>query len=139
MSSVSQDPVRTAPDPPGRWITGLSAEMPLLDALELIFQQRCQGVLHYLPRATDRASENIDHVHRLRVACRRLGAVLDVLADGFPETARQNLLTIVGKMRRVCGEARDLDGPLLLLISDAGSFMTGSVVTVDGGHLVSGL
>jgi len=32
-----------------------------------------------------------------------------------------------------------LDGPLLLLVSNAGSFMTGSVVTVDGGHLVSGL
>jgi len=28
---------------------------------------------------------------------------------------------------------------LLLLASSAGKFMTGSVLTVDGGHLVSGL
>lgn len=41
-------------------------------------------------------------------------------------------------MRRL-GELCDLDGPLLLLASDASSFMTGSVITVDGGHLVSGL
>ena len=41
--------------------------------------------------------------------------------------------------QRRLGQLSELDGPLLLLISDAGSFMTGSVVTVDGGHMVSGL
>jgi NAD(P)-dependent dehydrogenase (short-subunit alcohol dehydrogenase family) len=32
------------------------------------------------------------------------------------------------------GAAEDLDGALLLLVSDAGRYMTGSVVVVDGGH-----
>jgi len=32
------------------------------------------------------------------------------------------------------GHLPELDGPLLLLASDAGAFMTGSVITVDGGH-----
>jgi NAD(P)-dependent dehydrogenase (short-subunit alcohol dehydrogenase family) len=41
--------------------------------------------------------------------------------------------------QRRLGQLSELDGPLLLLISNAGSFMTGSVVAVDGGHLVSGL
>jgi NAD(P)-dependent dehydrogenase (short-subunit alcohol dehydrogenase family) len=35
------------------------------------------------------------------------------------------------------GAVHELDGPLLLLASDAGAFMTGSVVTVDGGHLLA--
>jgi NAD(P)-dependent dehydrogenase (short-subunit alcohol dehydrogenase family) len=35
------------------------------------------------------------------------------------------------------GELAELDGPLLLLASDAGAFMTGSVITVDGGHLLA--
>lgn len=41
--------------------------------------------------------------------------------------------------QRRFGEPRDLDGPLLLLASDAGRYMTGAVVATDGGHLVSGL
>lgn len=41
-------------------------------------------------------------------------------------------------MRRL-GELHELEGPFLLLASAAGAFMTGSVLAVDGGHLVSSL
>ncbi len=34
------------------------------------------------------------------------------------------------------GEERDLDGPLLLLVSDAGRFVTGATIVADGGQLV---
>jgi len=35
------------------------------------------------------------------------------------------------------GEARDLDGPLLLLVSDAGRFVTGATLVADGGQMVA--
>jgi NAD(P)-dependent dehydrogenase (short-subunit alcohol dehydrogenase family) len=41
--------------------------------------------------------------------------------------------------QRRLGELADLDGPLLLLASDASRYMTGAVIPVDGGHLVSQL
>lgn len=41
--------------------------------------------------------------------------------------------------QRRTGELEELNGPLLLLASDAGSLMTGSAVTVDGGHVLSEL
>ena len=41
--------------------------------------------------------------------------------------------------QRRTGELPELNGPLLLLASDAGSLMTGSAITVDGGHVLSEL
>ena len=33
------------------------------------------------------------------------------------------------------GQLHEISGPLLLLAADASSYMNGSVITVDGGHL----
>jgi NAD(P)-dependent dehydrogenase (short-subunit alcohol dehydrogenase family) len=41
--------------------------------------------------------------------------------------------------QRRLGCLEDMDGPLLLLASDTSRYMTGSVLTIDGGHLVSSL
>ena len=63
--------------------------------------------------------------------------VTDINREFFAGDAGEALKKRI-PMRRA-GELDDLDGPLLLLCSEAGRYMTGSVVAVDGGHLVSGL
>jgi NAD(P)-dependent dehydrogenase (short-subunit alcohol dehydrogenase family) len=55
----------------------------------------------------------------------------------FASEAGQRMIGRI-PMRRL-GRAEDLDGAFLLLASDASAWMTGSVVVVDGGHLVSSL
>ena len=63
--------------------------------------------------------------------------VTELNDDFFESNAGKALIRRVPQRR--LGQLEELDGPLLLLVSNAGSFMTGSVVTVDGGHMVSGL
>lgn len=57
--------------------------------------------------------------------------------DFLASPAGERLKARVPQQRFGCAE--DLDGPLLLLASEAGSYMTGCVVVADGGHLVSSL
>lgn len=75
------------------------------------------------------------------------GIRVNAIAPGYFETEinRDLLRSPVGQaivsripQQRV-GQLAELDGPLLLLASDASSYMTGSVIAVDGGHLVNTL
>jgi NAD(P)-dependent dehydrogenase (short-subunit alcohol dehydrogenase family) len=70
--------------------------------------------------------------------CARAGYFATELNDDFFQSAHGQALIKRVPQRRL-GELSELNGPLLLLISEAGSFMTGGVVAVDGDHLVSGL
>lgn len=77
----------------------------------------------------------------------RYGIRVNAIAPGYIETEinagyfdtepGQKMVARI-PMRRL-GEKSDLDGPLLLLASEAGRYMTGSVIEVDGGHLCSTL
>jgi len=58
-------------------------------------------------------------------------------SDFWKTPAGQRLIDRIPQRR--IGQPEHLDGALLLLASDAGEFMTGSVITVDGGHMVSSL
>lgn len=77
----------------------------------------------------------------------RFGIRVNALCPGYIETDlnRSAWETEGGRRmiqripQRRLGEAHELDGPLLLLASDASSYMTGSALVADGGHLVSSL
>lgn len=72
----------------------------------------------------------------IRVNAIAPGYIVTEMNDDFLNgEAGQRLLKKVPMMR--AGSLSELDGPLLLLASPAGSYMTGSVVTVDGGTLLS--
>ncbi|CAM9233205.1 unnamed protein product [Chrysoparadoxa australica] len=79
----------------------------------------------------------------------RYGVRVNAIAPGYVMTDMNRELfgpgnpigqKIVNKipMKRL-GQEDELTGALLLLTSGAGSFMTGTILNVDGGHLVSNL
>jgi len=61
----------------------------------------------------------------------------DLNSEWFKTIEGQALIKRIPQRRT--GTLSELNGPLLLLASDAGSLMTGSAVTVDGGHVLSEL
>lgn len=61
----------------------------------------------------------------------------DLNRDFFASDAGKALIKRVPQRR--LGQVEHLDGPLLLLASEDGAFMTGTEIVVDGGHLVSSL
>jgi len=77
----------------------------------------------------------------------RFGIRVNSIAPGYFDTDLNRALweSDAGKAmikrvpQRRLGRLEDLDGSLLLLASDAGAYMTGSTLVVDGGHLVSTL
>lgn len=77
----------------------------------------------------------------------RYGIRVNAIAPGYFDTPMNEgyFSSEAGKtmikripMRRV-GDLGDLDGPFLLLATEASRFMTGAIIPVDGGHLVNSL
>lgn len=80
----------------------------------------------------------------LAIEWARHGIRVNAIAPGYIETDmnRDVLTSPVGEVmkkkipQRRFGRPSDLDGPLLLLASDASAFMTGACLVVDGGQSV---
>lgn len=76
--------------------------------------------------------------HSIRVNALAPGYVeTDLNQAFFASDAGQAMIRRIPQRR--LGNPEELDGPLLLLASDASSFMTGAVLTVDGGHSINSL
>lgn len=82
------------------------------------------------------ALELADYGIRVNVICP--GYILtDINRDYFETDGGKRMIQRIPQKK--LGEIDDLLGPLLLLASDASKYMTGAVLSVDGGHAVSKL
>ena len=83
--------------------------------------------------------------HTMAMELARKGITVNAIAPGYFETDmnRGFLHSEVGQalIARIpmgrSGAVQDLDGALLLLVSEAGAYITGAVLPVDGGHAVA--
>lgn len=85
--------------------------------------------------------------HALAIEFARYGIRVNAIAPGYFKTEISSEFlesdhgrALVARIpQRAIGEMEHLSGPLLLLASDAGAYMTGSVVVVDGGLSINSL
>lgn len=126
-----------------RRLVALGRPGSIVNVASILGLRQGAGVTAYA--ASKAALVQMTRQHALEWA--RHGIRVNALAPGYIETGinRDFFATDAGQaqIRRIpqrrLGLPEELDGALLLLASDAGSFITGSVLVVDGGHLVSPL
>ncbi len=76
--------------------------------------------------------------HDIRVNALAPGYIDTEMNRAFFETeAGQRMIRRIPQKR--LGAPEDLDGALLLLVSEAGRYITGTTIAVDGGHRQSSL
>ncbi len=105
------------------------------------------GVAKQVAAYTAAKAGLIQITHSLALEWAPYGIRVNALAPGYIDTELNHdfLRSPAGAAlvqripQRRAGTPEDLDGALLLLASSAGAYMTGSVIVVDGGHLVSSL
>ncbi|MDP1541097.1 MAG: SDR family oxidoreductase [Moraxellaceae bacterium] len=109
----------------------------------ILGERVAQGVAAYAA-----AKAGLHHLTRAQaLEFSRLGFRVNALAPGYIETdlnraffqTEAGLRLIKRMTAKRLGQPSELDGALLLLASDASSFINGSVLTIDGGHCVSTL
>jgi CHAD domain-containing protein len=95
-------PIKTAPLPPGLCWYGMQKLPPLLDA----FTCEISGV---------KEAKDIEYIHRMRVASRRLRAALPLFASCFPQKQYTKWMKELTKITRALGDARDADVQIAFL------------------------
>ncbi len=90
-----------------RQIPGLQADLPLRLAAARAVEVRATELLEHSTEVLD--TEDIEAVHDMRVASRRLRAVLEIFAPCFPPDAHRSVLREVKALADALGERRDPD------------------------------
>ncbi|HYI98653.1 MAG TPA: CHAD domain-containing protein [Thermoleophilaceae bacterium] len=90
-----------------RPIPGLAADTRFGDAAAAAVQTRAREVFAHAGGVLDRGE--IERVHDMRVATRRLRAALEVFAPCFPRKRHRELLGEVKRLADALGERRDPD------------------------------
>ena len=103
-------------------IFGVQRLIPLLEA----FSKEIDGV---------KTAQDIEYIHRMRVASRRLRAALPLFAPCFPEKKYLHWMEEIQRITRALGQARDTDVQIAFLIKIIKKKQAGRHTTDQGNAL----
>jgi CHAD domain-containing protein len=93
----------------GKWVKGLSGEMPVAEAARRVLEERLLAVGKQLPGVLEGVGKDPEPVHQLRVGSRRAAAALRLFGDCLPGKAAKKAKKKLRKLRQAAGEPRDWD------------------------------
>jgi CHAD domain-containing protein len=93
----------------GKWILDVAPSDRTSDIAVRTLKARFAAVQHYLPLAAEKAKEDAEYVHELRVWTRRASAALDLYEDFLPRRRRVWMKGQLKRLRRAANDARDYD------------------------------
>ena len=95
------------------WPVDIDPHESFAAAARRVLEVRTREFVSYIPAAVSGA--DIEHLHDLRVANRRLRAVLEVFGDAFPRRKHRAILRETKDAGEPLGAARDLDVQIAFL------------------------
>lgn len=99
----------------GKWIPDLTPETATVDAARRALSLRLEALREALGAALDSIDDDLEHIHQLRVACRRATAAVDLFEVCLPRKTAKKARQLLRTFRRAAGDARDWDVWLLQL------------------------
>jgi CHAD domain-containing protein len=108
-----------------KWIRHVAPDDRTSDVAAQTLESRLVAVQHYLPLAAEKAQEDAEYVHELRVWTRRTAAALNLYADFLPRRWLRWMKRQLKKLRRVAKDARDYDVLVQRLTKEHSSPETG--------------
>lgn len=119
-------------DVPGPPATRLSADLTLREAASRVLRVHLKALRRAEPEA--RIGEDLEGVHRMRVATRRLRAALRLVREGLPARAAESQRRFLRRTATLLGDVRDLDvllESLPALVSEAPGALRADSVGIE--------
>jgi CHAD domain-containing protein len=91
-----------------KWAEIADSRMPAREFARTILSDRLEGVETLLGRASEQHDDDIEHVHQLRVGCRRAAAALRAFTPLMGKKPKK-LKRWLSMIRSAAGRARDID------------------------------
>lgn len=92
-----------------KWISYVSPDQSVKRVARRILEARLRAVGYWLPCAAERADEDVEFVHQLRVATRRAASALRMFRPLIGKRGSAEVRAVLRSIRTAAGTARDLD------------------------------
>lgn len=108
-----------------KWVQDVGPDDRLRDVAVRTLEARLDAVRHFLPLAAEKAEEDSEHVHQLRVWTRRASAALRLFDSLLPRRRAAWLKKQLKRLRHAANDARDCDVLLARLAGERSQPLTG--------------